>query len=279
MYTSLTMPDNNLSELDLGNNVELRELFCYRNHLTELDVSNNIFLDNLRCFNNNLSELDLSNNINLVQLHCYNNQLTKIDVSNSKLRELHCQNNKLRFSTVPIITTVPWFYSYSPQDTIYGGKKGYLDTVDLRNEFNINGNITTFAWFDITDGAEQEVTQPTNENGVFTFTSEYIDKRLRCKMTNAQFPNLTLVYEVEIKTVNIKETTEIYLTVSPNPAQTHLTIHHSKEIGNIGLYDLSGRLLRTYSGTGIITILDISDLDKGIYFLTIGGKTVKFIKE
>ena len=79
--------------------------------------------------------------------------------------------------------------------------------------------------------------------------------------------------------VSIEETPEIHFTVSPNPAQTQLTIHHSKEIENIGLYDLSGRLLRTYSGAGTITVIDISDLDSGVYFLTVAGKSVKFVKE
>jgi len=69
------------------------------------------------------------------------------------------------------------------------------------------------------------------------------------------------------------------IKVYPNPAQTQLTIHHIKEIENIGLYDLSGRLLRTYSGAGTITVIDISDLDSGVYFLTVDGKSVKFVKE
>jgi len=84
---------------------------------------------------------------------------------------------------------------------------------------------------------------------------------------------------IDFSTTNILDDVILSVNISPNPAQTHLTIHHSKEIGNIGLYDLSGRLLRTYSGTGIITILDISDLDNGVYFITVAGKTVKFIKE
>jgi len=200
-------------------------------------------------------------------------------VSNNKsLASLRCRFNKLRFSTLPIINLYIG-YLYAAQQTIDGGEKGYSDTVDLSSEYNINGNITSYEWFDITDGTEQTVNQPTNVNGVFSFTEEHIDKRLRCKMTNAQFPALTLVYEVEIKTVNIEETTEIHFTVSPNPVQTQLTIHHSKEIENIGLYDLSGRLLRTYSGAGAITVIDISDLDSGVYFLTADGKSVKFVKE
>jgi len=80
--------------------------------------------------------------------------------------------------------------------------------------------------------------------------------------------------------VSIQKTPENIFTVSPNPAQDKLTIHHSKEIGNIGLYDLSGRLIRSKDALQcVFTVLDISDLDSGIYFITVDGKTVKFIKE
>jgi len=79
--------------------------------------------------------------------------------------------------------------------------------------------------------------------------------------------------------VSIQGTPEINFTIFPNPANDKLTIHHSKEIGNIGLYDLSGRLIRSYTVSDTNTVLDISDLDSGVYFLTVDGKTVKFIKK
>jgi len=290
--------NNNLSELDVSNNTLLQEFVCHNNNLSELDVSNNTQLETFHCDSNNLSELDVSKNTLLRHLECHNNNLTKLDVSNNTLLRLlychnnnlseldvsdlwylYCHNNKFKFSTLPILNLAYGRYRYSPQDTIDGGIKSYSDTVDLSSEYNVNENITTYEWFDITDDEEKEITQPTNENGVFTFTEQHIDKKLRCKMNNAQFPDLTLVYEVEIKLVNIEEPNEISFTVLPNPAQDKLTIHHSKEIGNISLYDLSGRLLRSFTVDETNTVLDISDLDIGIYFITVDGKTVKFIKE
>ena len=280
---SLHCSDNNLIELNVSNN-NLERLACSYNNITELDLSKSTKLTNLSCYNNNLIALDLSKNTALGAIYCGNNNLVKILLNYDNMymfRLFGCGNNKLKFSTLPPVCQSLYYIEYSPQDTIYGGEKGYLDTVDLSSEYNIFGSgwhTTTYEWFDITDGTEQTVSQPTNANGVFSFTEEHIDKRLRCKMTNALFPDLTLVYEVEIKTVSIKETTEIDFTISPNPAQTQLTIHHIKEIENIGLYDLSGKLLRTYSGVGTITVIDISDLDSGVYFLTVDGRSVKFVK-
>jgi hypothetical protein len=214
------------------------------------------------------------------------NRLIALDIGyNNNFNILFCYYNSLKFSTLPIFTSIySWvWYNYDPQDTIYAEPKAYTDTVDLNSEYNINGNITNFNWFDITDGTEKAIEQPTNEEGVFTFTEDHIDKRLRCKMTNAQFPDLTLVYEVEIKLTGIEDEDEIDFTISPNPASTQLTITHSSkelhEISSILLYDVSGKLLKTYTVEEPTTVLDISDLDNGIYFLTVDGKSVKFIKE
>ena len=279
----ISCSDNNLTELDVSKNIELFSLSCTGNDFTELDISKNTELLRLFCGENNLTKLDVSKNTKLEILSCYDNNLTELDLSeNIVLTELFCQGNQLKFSTYipPPSSLVDFYFFYSPQDTIIGGTKAYTDTVDLSSEYNINGYITSYEWLDITDGTEQTITQPTNTDGIFTFTEEHADKLLRCKMLNAQFPELTLAYEVDVRVTSIDDKNEITFSISPNPAQTHLTIHHNKETANILLYDGMGKLLRTYSVTETNPLLvDISDLSKGIYFITLDGKSVKFIKE
>ena len=274
------MCGDNLTELDVSKNIELTYLSCNGN-LTELDVSNNTELIRLFCDENNLTKLDVSKNTKLETLICYDNNLTELDLGeNTALEDLMCQGNQLKFSTFIPPPSPGNMYFYAPQDTINGGTKAYTDIVDLSSEYEINGNITSYNWFDITDGTEQTITQPTNTDGIFTFTEEHADKLLRCKMTNAYLSRLTLVYEVDVRVTSIDDRNEITFSISPNPAQTHLTIHHNKEIANILLYDGMGKLLRTYNATETNPLLvDISDLSKGIYFITLDGKSVKFIKE
>src|SRR5690606_4375993 len=74
---------NNLTELDISNNINLTDLLCQNNNLTQLDLSSNTNLTLLSCEYNSLVELDVSNNINLIHLYCQNNALTEIDVSNN----------------------------------------------------------------------------------------------------------------------------------------------------------------------------------------------------
>ncbi len=89
----------NLKSIDLSENTNLQELYCYHNKLTSLNVSANTNLRILRCYNNNeLTSLDLSNNTALTELYCYNtSKLTRLDVSNSPaLITLDCRNSNLK---------------------------------------------------------------------------------------------------------------------------------------------------------------------------------------
>ncbi|MCL2074805.1 MAG: hypothetical protein FWH18_12875, partial [Marinilabiliaceae bacterium] len=87
---------NNLSELDVTNNTALTILFCYANTLSELDVTNNTALERLFCYANTLSELDVTNNIALIQLTCDTNNLSELDITNNTaLTSLDCFSNNL----------------------------------------------------------------------------------------------------------------------------------------------------------------------------------------
>ena len=93
---SLYCDSNQLTTLDLSNNVALIYLNCYGNKLTTLDLSNNSALTELNCYGNKLTTLDLSNNSALTELNCGGNQLTSLDLKmNPALTELDCRNNQL----------------------------------------------------------------------------------------------------------------------------------------------------------------------------------------
>jgi Leucine-rich repeat (LRR) protein/translation initiation factor IF-1 len=84
----------------------LTRLYLSSNELSELDVSNNISLVTLSVTSNSLSKLDVSKNVALTQLIVYYNQLTdlittgatslkKIDAGHNLLTEINIENNKL----------------------------------------------------------------------------------------------------------------------------------------------------------------------------------------
>lgn len=94
--TSLNCSNNQLTNIDLSNNLNLETLSCNSNQLSGLDVSKNIKLLDLSCNNNMISSLDISNNTNLKNLSCGSNLLDELDVSkNTALTSLSCQENQL----------------------------------------------------------------------------------------------------------------------------------------------------------------------------------------
>lgn len=78
--TDLLCSDNNLTELDVSENPELKRLICYNNSLTSLNLNKNTKLESLNCNNNKLTVLDLRENKSLSWLRCKNNCLTSLDL-------------------------------------------------------------------------------------------------------------------------------------------------------------------------------------------------------
>lgn len=94
--TSLNVGINDLVSLDVSNNTALTDLYCYANELTSLDVTNNTALRYLDCSYNNLSSIDLVNNTALAFLDCSYNSITNLAISNNvALTDLYCNDNEL----------------------------------------------------------------------------------------------------------------------------------------------------------------------------------------
>ena len=92
----LSCQNNKIKELDLGKNPLLETLYCYSNKLSSLDLSSNTALRELECNKNDITELDLSNNPEVYVLDCSDNKIKELDFSNNKeLYRFSCDNNRL----------------------------------------------------------------------------------------------------------------------------------------------------------------------------------------
>ena len=108
--------DNQLSSLDVSQNIALTTLYCYDNQLTSLDVSQNTALTSLSCFGNQLTSLDVSGATALTSLSCGSNQLMSLDVSqNTALTDLSCYGNQLTSLDVSHNTALTRLYCSSNQ--------------------------------------------------------------------------------------------------------------------------------------------------------------------
>ena len=90
-----------LTALDVRQNVNLTELGCGGNRLSSLDVRQNVNLTELWCSYNQLSSLDVHQNVNLTYLGCSYNQLSSLDVrQNAQLKAIWIHGNNFSTSTL-----------------------------------------------------------------------------------------------------------------------------------------------------------------------------------
>jgi len=95
--TNLDVSNQNIADLTgIEDFVVITNLNCSINQLTNLDVSQNLALTILKCEINLLTAIDLTQNTTLITLYLGYNQLTNIDVTqNTNLMYFICQNNQL----------------------------------------------------------------------------------------------------------------------------------------------------------------------------------------
>lgn len=83
----------------------------------------------------------------------------------------------------------------------------------------------------------------------------------------------------EINRIDLNKPSPVSFTITPNPSSDHFYIRSEKpEPVHINIHTAQGRLLKemnTFSNSRI----DISDLTPGFYFITVNGKTEKFLKQ
>lgn len=314
----LNCSKNKLNTLDVSNN-KLEYLFCYKNELITLNVSNAINLKNLNCSENKLTNLDVSNSTELKELDCSLNKLTSLNTSkNSKLSILTCNynqlgsldltanklfvlianNNQFKISTLKGDFAKIEFIGFTPQSTLQGGTKGYLDILDLSSEYNFRGKKTTYVWY---DKATQKEVKVNGSRGKFYASRKNAGKTLICEMKNDLITNLTLKYEVtiaksarfvedntnafaieEIKSENPSKNLAESVLIYPNPVVDIVKITSPFKTLSIDVYNYSGKLVKTFPSLKNNEI-NVQDLDPGIYIVTLttdqGIVTKKIIKK
>ena len=99
---------NDLTDIDLSNNVNLKEIWCNFNEFTTLDVSNNIDLEFISApYMNTFNHIDISNNVNLESVFFGETQLSSLNVSNNPnlglIQIINCPISSLDVSQNPLI--------------------------------------------------------------------------------------------------------------------------------------------------------------------------------
>ncbi|PQJ80054.1 T9SS type A sorting domain-containing protein [Polaribacter porphyrae] len=106
----LNAKNNTISQIDLSKNTDLEILFIANNQLSNLNLGNNLKLKNIDAGENNLSFINVSELKDLETLSLYKNQLTDINLqSNKKLQAFIANDNQLKYLDVRENTALFWF--------------------------------------------------------------------------------------------------------------------------------------------------------------------------
>ncbi|MEC5395228.1 T9SS type A sorting domain-containing protein [Bergeyella sp. RCAD1439] len=297
--TSLRLDRNQLTSIDLSNNLKLKELSVNANQLSSIDLSQNQLLEKLYLNDNNISEIDFSNNLkikilsirtnnlktinvsnlnNLVLLDVSYNEISSIDLkANTELISLLLSNNKLTQIDLSLNRKLIELFSSANQlSSIDLSQNQLLEDLDLSNN-HLEGLL------DLKNNIELQSSLVVNNNPY---------------LTCIQLPPSIIIYPHSF----IKDETANWncdhssLSVKKNhyyekefivtsPVRDNLIIKSTKSssrIKTISIYTTTGQLVRTFNPSN--QNLNISDLPVGVYILIISTEqgsthTDKFIKE
>jgi len=90
-FTALTYLEcsyNQLTNINISQNIYLKGLFCNDNSLSSIDISQNDSLNDLIAHNNLLSSIDLSNHNFFINLYLNGNNLSSLDISHIDCGEI-----------------------------------------------------------------------------------------------------------------------------------------------------------------------------------------------
>lgn len=232
--TKLWCYNNQLTNLDLSQNTALVDLQCDSNQLTNLDLTNNVALKILSCHINKLTTLNVNKNIALKILYCYENQLTDINVSkNLALEKFYCSLNKLTnldLSNNIALKSLVCNWNQLSSLNIKNGNNAALQTMNAKG----NPNLCI------------QVDNTSNANSYPNWAKD-----------------ATANYSVNCNYMAVSEMAKNEIKIYPNPVIDKLNF--SEEVSEIKIRDIFGKVVKQFSSSKSINILELS---KGIYILT-----------
>ncbi len=206
-----------ITELDVSQNLQLKELDCSSNELTSLDVSSNILLEKLYCGNygidvgpfNMIEEIDLSNNPNIYDFNAFDMFLKKINLKNGN----NNSNMKINVSVFPWGMDEPDYDPYEIKNTV---------CIEVDNEDLAQNNQYPYSEWNITHGGHVAV----------HFTDN-----------------------VEACALNTQSFTQTKTKIYPNPVSDVLYFDTTTE--KVTVFDLSGRKVLEQNQANSIAVSEL----------------------
>lgn len=264
----------NLTQLDVSNNINLEILGLKNTQINQINLSNNTQLKTIGFDNNPLSNIDLTQNTILKEFSVYYSLLTSLNVSQNPLLEvLYCGNNRITFLNLnnnPLLNVV------SCENYI---NNNYLSSIYLQNGSNslLNGV------YDFTGGVGpvpvyKNRFDSTNNSNLHCI---FVDDVANCN-TNWLGKDATSNYastQQECDNLQSEEFIANSFLIYPNPVNDILFIENSKnnEILKIVVYDLMGKMVVEQNDNS--SEINFSNISNGLYLIKIATEKETIVKK
>ena len=265
---------NNLTVLNLSSNNQLEWLSCQNNQLTTLLLYSDK-LTYIDCYENYITELNLTNLPALIEIDCNVNQLSGLDISqNILLQKLKCSsNNLLSLDT-----------SNNPEIFSLSCGRNIIESLDLSQNQDLRqffaGFMPPLNHLDMRNGNNQFINS-FNVFGTDNLKCIFVDDASATYLDDwYKDPFTTFVdNEAECDGLGNQEFVAAPFKIYPNPAKTYFNIS-SKTKGEFSLFSAQGKQVHT----GILKLglsrISMEGLSAGLYFLRVStneGVSVKKI--
>jgi PKD repeat protein len=194
--------------------------------------------------------------------------------------------------TAGLSSQLAQYYQTKSDNTVFNSTTDWnllINNPSANFSESISGNTATFTnssssvnstlnyYWDFGDGNTSSVQNPSHTyatNGTYTVT---------LIASNCIFSD-TITNTIQIGTNSMEENTNANFEFYPNPATHQITINVEKQLlGSVYIiYDNTGKAILTGKILSEQSVIDLENLSKGIYLLSIGEnleRTVKVIKE
>jgi hypothetical protein len=173
--------------------------------------------------------------------------------------------------TSPYLNFDFWFYNYYGPNLVDDTLSVFVSNGTTSVEvFKIGntGNIQTWKYKSV---LLSDFIPITNTMRVTFQTSDSVGNG---NITEAAIDRFTIENQISAS-IGTNENTNFVLY--PNPVENILTIS-SNELGEISLVDIRGKLIKQITKEAQIELINVSDLESGLYFLISESKSISFIK-
>ncbi|WP_139854196.1 T9SS type A sorting domain-containing protein [Aequorivita sinensis] len=297
----LMVRDQDISSVEgIQSFTNLIKLDVRKNQLTNINLSQNLGIEELNCRNNLLTSLDVSHLLDLKTLECSSNFLTSLDVSqNSLLENFYCAGNQLTYLDV---TNNPYLQTFAPAGNL-------LTTLDMSQNPNLyymlcHENLLTE--LDLSQNPKLSALI-CEDNQLVSLNIKNGNNHMLHDLWTERNPNLNCIQVDDINHANNQScggygltwckspwtyysedcnlgTQDFSLqsyTIYPNPSQNILNINSKEPIDSVRIYSTNGSLIKESASS--TSSIDVSKLSKGLYFIQVilngNSATKKFIKD